>query len=93
MERYSKLIVMDNTSTDNTPVVLERVATAGPEIPTDPRGRVGEEPGDERRGGIGARGRLLLFTDDDVVDPAWAETIRAFFWEGSEVALIAPSFA
>lgn len=71
---FWELIVVDDASTDGTPLVAARYADAVVRLPGRPRG-----PGYARnRGAETARGEVLVFVDADVcVHP---DTLRRFAW-------------
>jgi glycosyltransferase involved in cell wall biosynthesis len=74
-----EFVIVDNGSEDETARVIDEWSLRDARvIPCS-----AAEPGRSSAMNVGAsvaRGSLLLFTDDDVVvDPAWAETYRAFF--------------
>ena len=74
-----EVIVVDNGSTDATPEVLADWCRDHPTFRTTREDRPGLSRG--KNAGIAiARGRLLLFTDDDVlVPPSWVEAYARFF--------------
>lgn len=74
----TEMLVVNNGSTDGTPYVLSRWEQRDPRV----RSLVVEQRGKSRALNAGleaARGRFVLFTDDDVmVQSRWSETLRAF---------------
>lgn len=83
------MLIVDNGSGDETPRVIEEWCRG------DDRFRGLREPQAGRSAAMNAgirsaRGRLLLFTDDDVlVDPGWIEAYRRLFASRSGELLIA----
>jgi glycosyltransferase involved in cell wall biosynthesis len=76
-----ELIVIDNGSTDETREVVRTLATIGSDIAVryDAESRPGLSHA-RNRGVAVARGRFLLFTDDDVVvEDGWADALVAGF--------------
>jgi glycosyltransferase involved in cell wall biosynthesis len=74
-----ELVVVDNNSGDDSARVVAAAAEAEPRVRSVFEGRQGVSFG--RNAGVAAsRGRVVLFTDDDVlVDPAWVATTCAPF--------------
>ena len=84
-----EVIVVDNTSTDETPRVLAAWCLGDSRFRSVPEPRIGLSVA--KNTGVGlARGRLLLFTDDDViVDPGWVRSYLDFFARHREDSIIA----
>jgi glycosyltransferase involved in cell wall biosynthesis len=78
-----EVVVVDNASTDGTAGILDEVARRFPAIRRVDEGR----PGKSRAANAGleaSRGRVVAFTDDDVlVPPDWAARIVAGFRSGA----------
>jgi glycosyltransferase involved in cell wall biosynthesis len=89
-EAGDEVIVVDNTSTDDTAGVVERFAqTASTRVLALVEKRPGKTPA--LIAGISrASGAILALTDDDVcVGPGWISTIRSSFGVDPELALLA----
>lgn len=84
-----EVIVIDNASDDDTPDVLSRWCSQDPRFRTAREERIGLSAG-KNRGIQLARGRVLLFTDDDVmVDPGWIASYADLFSRVGDEAVIA----
>lgn len=84
-----EVVIIDNGSTDSTGAVLEEWCGRDPRFRSAREDRVGLSQG--KNAGIRvARGRLLLFTDDDTIPVStWIEAYRAFFGRHAEGHAIA----
>jgi len=78
-EEQFEIIVIDNDSTDETPKVIEEWMRKSPKIRTFRETRLGLSAA-KNAGARLARGRLLLFTDDDVlVESTWVRRYLDWF--------------
>jgi glycosyltransferase involved in cell wall biosynthesis len=80
-----EIIIVDNGSTDDTSEVIETMASSAPNV----RGIIETRRGAHfarNTGALAARGRILYFTDDDMIaDPALLERIVTAFATESNV--------
>jgi glucosyl-dolichyl phosphate glucuronosyltransferase len=84
-----EVVVVDNGSTDNTAAVIQEWCRTDARFRTILEPRVGLSAA-KNTGVRLARGRLLLFTDDDVVvDRRWIRTYMDFFDRRGEQSIIA----
>jgi GT2 family glycosyltransferase len=84
-----EVVVVDNGSTDNTAAVIQEWCRKDARFRTTREPRVGLSAA-KNTGVRLARGRLLLFTDDDVVvDQHWIRTYVDFFGRRGEQSIIA----
>lgn len=72
-----EVVVVDDASTDDTPAVLDRLATSTPlDLRVERQAERGGQSAGRDRGWRTARGDLVLFTDDDCVPgPGWVAAL------------------
>jgi len=82
-----EVVVVDNASDDDTDAVIRRWADRDPRIRPVRETEIGRSPA-LQAGTEAATGRLLLFTDDDVlVESGWIDAYAAFFERRPEVSI------
>jgi glycosyltransferase involved in cell wall biosynthesis len=83
----TEILVVDNGSSDSTPAVLDELSTRYPEVRVV-RDDIPGKSGACNRGLLLARGRVILFTDDDVRVPlSWVSDMAQPILEGKADAV------